>query len=112
MSPSAATPPALILARLDALGAANVARLVAPAWGYRNPDQALERLSRYRAHLEGRGGRDMPSSALFALLPVLGLAVEEIGWWTWYHESRGAQLPPESVFNAFFSSRARSRAMR
>lgn len=71
-------PSSLILRRLDALGAANVARLVAPAWGYKNPDQALERLSRYRAHLERGGPRDMPSSALFALLPVLGLAVEEI----------------------------------
>ena len=73
--------PALILARLDALGAANVARLVAPAWGYQNPDQALERLSRYKARLrdpEGRRGKDMTSDALFALLPVLGLAVEEI----------------------------------
>ena len=75
------TTPALILARIDALGAANVARLVAPAWGYQNPDQALERLSRYKARLrdpEGRRGKDMTSDALFALLPVLGLAVEEI----------------------------------
>jgi len=78
MSPSAATPPALILARLDALGAANVARRVAPAWGVA-PHTALERLSKYRAFLEGRRHiGDMTSTPFFALLPVLGLAVEEI----------------------------------
>lgn len=72
--------PALILARLDALGAANVARRVAPAWGVA-PHTALERISRYKARLrdpEGRKGKDMTSTPFFALLPVLGLAVEEI----------------------------------
>lgn len=65
-------PSALILARLDAIGAAEVARRVVPLWGHKHPDQALERLSRYRAHLEGRGGRDMTTEPFFALLSVLG----------------------------------------
>lgn len=64
--------PPLILARLAAVGPAEVARRVAPAWGLA-PHNALERLSRYKAHLEGRGGRDMSSEALFALLSHLDL---------------------------------------
>lgn len=70
--------PALILARIDAISAAEVARRVAPAWGLALPEHAAQRLSRYRAHLEGRpSGRDMTSTALFALLSVLGLALAE-----------------------------------
>jgi len=77
MSPSAATPPALILARLDALGAANVARRVAPAWGVA-PHTALERLSKYRAFLEGRRHiGDMTSTPFFALLSALGISLAE-----------------------------------
>lgn len=69
------TTPALILARIDAIGAAEVSRRVAPAWGLALPEHAAQRLSRYRAHLEGRGGRDMTSEPLFALLSVLGLTI-------------------------------------
>lgn len=69
--------PALILARIDAIGAAEVSRRVAPAWGLALPEHAAQRLSRYRAHLEGRKGNDMTSTALFALLSVLGLALAE-----------------------------------
>lgn len=50
----------------------------APAWGVA-PHTALERLSRYRAHLEGRGGRDMTSEPLFALLSALGLTLTPPG---------------------------------
>lgn len=68
-------PAALILARIHALGAANVAALVAPLWGLA-PERALERLSRYRAFLEGRKPTgDMTSAPLFALLSALGLTV-------------------------------------
>ena len=74
------TPAALILARIDAIGAAEVARRVAPAWGLALPEHAAQRLSRYRAHLRGERGkkaRDMTSEPLFALLSVLGLALAE-----------------------------------
>lgn len=68
-------PAALILARVNATGAVNVAALVAPLWGLA-PKRALERLSRYRAFLEGRRPTgDMTSAPLFALLSVLGLTV-------------------------------------
>jgi hypothetical protein len=64
------TPAALraaILARIDTIGQAEVARRVAPLWGWQ-PRDAEARLSRWR-----KGTKDMGSDALFALLSVLGL---------------------------------------
>jgi hypothetical protein len=57
---------AVILARIDAIGQAEVARRVAPLWGW-SPRDAEARLSRFRK------GTTMPSDALFALLSVLDL---------------------------------------
>jgi hypothetical protein len=77
-----AEPSTLILARIQAIGAAEVARRVAPAWGYELPEYALQRLSRYKARLrdpEGRRGKDMSTLSLFALLDVLGLAIGPAG---------------------------------
>lgn len=68
----------LILARIDELGGAEVARRVAPVWGC-SPDSAESRLVRWRAHVEGRAsGRDVTSTPLFQLLSVLGLTVAPV----------------------------------
>jgi hypothetical protein len=56
---------AIVLARIEAIGAAEVARRVAPLWGWQ-PREAASRLSRFKK------GTSMPSDALFALLVVLG----------------------------------------
>ena len=59
--------------RIGAIGAADVARRVAPAWGYQNPRDAEARLSRWRADPDHR--REMNSEAFLALLVACGLAV-------------------------------------
>jgi hypothetical protein len=56
------------VARIEAIGAAEVARRVAPLWGWQ-PREAASRLSRFWK------GTSMPSDALFALLSVLGLTL-------------------------------------
>jgi hypothetical protein len=63
---------ALVLARIETIGAAEVARRVAPLWGWQ-PRDAASRLSRFRK------GTTMPSDAFLALLVVLGIgfALEE-----------------------------------
>lgn len=62
---------AVILARVDAIGQAEVARRVAPLWGW-SPRDAEGRLSKWRK-VGQPGGKDMSSEALFALLSVLDL---------------------------------------
>jgi hypothetical protein len=59
--------------RIAAIGAAEVARRVAPAWGYQNPRDAEARLSRWRADPDHR--REMNSEAFLALFVACGLAV-------------------------------------
>lgn len=66
---------ALILARIDAIGPAEVARRVAPAWGWSSRD-AETRISRWRALDKGPDkGKDMSSTALLALLEALDLTI-------------------------------------
>jgi hypothetical protein len=64
---------AVILARIDAIGQAEVARRVAPLWGW-SPRDAEGRLSRWRK-VGQAGGKDMSSDALFALLAVLDIGL-------------------------------------
>lgn len=63
----------LILARIDAIGPAEVARRVAPAWGW-SPRNAERRLSAWRA-LDKGDGKDMSSTAFLALLEALDLTI-------------------------------------
>ncbi len=59
---------------IDRLGAVNVAREVAPAWGYRLPETALTRLSRWQARVasdDGEAGKDMGSRAFAQLHAVV-----------------------------------------
>lgn len=63
---------AIILNRIAEIGQAEVARRVAPAWGW-SPDSALSRLSLW---IHNR--RDIPSVALFALLDVLDLRITPV----------------------------------
>jgi len=68
----------LILARIDAIGQAEVARRVAPLWNW-SPRDAEARLSRWRKGPGTPGFKDMSSSAFLALLSVLDVELRGPG---------------------------------
>ena len=68
------TPRALVLARIRELGAAEVARRVAPLWGW-SPDSAASRLTRWMKEPSEDGFKDMSSEAFLALLVAIELDV-------------------------------------
>ena len=76
MTPSL-TPRALrdvIIARIREIGQAEVARRVAPLWGW-SPQDAASRLSRWMKEPGSPGFKDMSSEAVFALLMAIELDV-------------------------------------
>ena len=66
---------ALVLARIREIGQAEVARRVAPLWGW-SPDSAASRLSRWMKDPDAPGFKDMSSEALFALICALGMTID------------------------------------
>ena len=66
---------ALVLARVREIGAAEVARRVAPLWGW-SPHDAASRLSRWMKDPGEDGFKDMSSEALFALISALGMTID------------------------------------
>ena len=69
------TPRALVLARIREIGQAEVARRVAPLWGW-SPQDAASRLSRWMKEPGSPGFKDMSSEALFALICALGMTID------------------------------------
>lgn len=72
------TPRALVLARIREIGAAEVARRVAPLWGW-SPASAASRLSRWMKEPGEKDFKDMSSEALFALISALGMTIDTPG---------------------------------
>ena len=68
------TPRALVLARIREIGQAEVARRVAPLWGW-SPQSAASRLTRLMKDPSEDGFKDMSSEAFLALLVAIELDV-------------------------------------
>lgn len=68
------TPRALVLARIREIGQAEVARRVAPLWGW-SPASAASRLTRWMKDPGTSEFKDMSSEALFALLVAIELDI-------------------------------------
>ena len=66
---------ALVLARVREIGQAEVARRVAPLWGWL-PRDAESRLSRWTKEPGSPGHKDMSSEALFALICALDMTID------------------------------------
>ena len=71
---TASAPRELVLARIREIGQAEVARRVAPLWGWA-PHDAASRLSRWMKDPGEPGFKDMSSEALFALLVALDMQI-------------------------------------
>ena len=67
-------PRALVLERIREIGQAEVARRVAPLWGW-SPQSAASRLTRFMKDPSEDGFKDMSSEAFLALLVAIELDV-------------------------------------